>query len=93
MRYWYIVGNDGEYKGKAKTFEQAYYRVKELIERYPYRDLNIINEQQYEDLCFDGWCEGGLHFDSVGMTDIEEIEDIEHWREEEAKAYRRSMIL
>lgn len=93
MRYWYIVDNEGQYSGKAKTFEQAYYRVTEIIAENPYKELNIINEQQYEDLCFDGWCEGGLHFDSAGMTDIEEIEDIEHWREEEAKAYRRSMIL
>lgn len=93
MRYWYIVDNEGQYSGKAKTFEQAYYRVTEIIAENPYKELNIINEQQYEDINIDGWCEGGLHIDRNGVSDVEYIESAEYWREEDAKAYRRSMIL
>lgn len=93
MRYWYIVDNEGQYNGMAKTFEQAYCRVKEIIEDTPYKELNIINEQQYEDINIDGWCEGGLHIDRNGVSDVEYIESAEYWREEDAKAYRRRMIV
>lgn len=90
MRYWYIMNDYGEYEGKDKTFEGAYFKVCERIKSWPLKSLYIINEQQYEDLNIDGWCEGGLHITKDGMEDTFEIESLEYWREEEMKAYRRS---
>lgn len=90
MRQWYIVNDLGEYEGRAKTFEDAYYKIMRRLEHQPYKALYIINEQQYEDLNVDGWCEGGLYVTKDGMDDAVEIESYEHYLADEIDAYKRS---
>lgn len=90
MRHWYIVNNYGQYEGKDKTFEGAFYKVMSRIENQPLTELYIINEEQYSDLCFDGWCEGGLRLSRNEQEEMFEIETYEHWLDEEIKAYKRS---
>lgn len=95
MRRWVILNEFGHEENDAKTFEEALLIVlksqSEGWEDYRY----IVNEEQFNELQTDGWCEGGLEIVNGIMTDVEEIEDADRIHEleleEEERLYRSAI--